>query len=74
MVIAPMYLTEIAPIQYRGSFGTLSQFGVVTSILLSQVKFFCFFLLSLRIKGYKQALIKLLLIIDLTWCFVDFGF
>lgn len=37
MVIAPMYLTEIAPVQYRGSFGTLSQFGVVTSLLLSQV-------------------------------------
>ena len=37
MGIAPMYLTEIAPVKYRGVFGTLGQFGVVTSILLSQV-------------------------------------
>ena len=37
MGIAPMYLTEIAPVHYRGVFGTLGQFGVVTSMLLSQV-------------------------------------
>ncbi|XP_018672762.2 solute carrier family 2, facilitated glucose transporter member 1-like isoform X1 [Ciona intestinalis] len=37
MGIAPMYLTEIAPVKYRGVFGTLGQFGVVTSMLLSQV-------------------------------------
>uniref|UniRef100_H2Y404 Major facilitator superfamily (MFS) profile domain-containing protein n=1 Tax=Ciona savignyi TaxID=51511 RepID=H2Y404_CIOSA len=37
MGIAPMYLTEIAPVKYRGVFGTLGQLGVVTSMLLSQV-------------------------------------
>jgi len=37
MVVAPMYLTECAPVEYRGVFGTLGQFGVVTSMLLSQV-------------------------------------
>uniref|UniRef100_H2Y403 Major facilitator superfamily (MFS) profile domain-containing protein n=1 Tax=Ciona savignyi TaxID=51511 RepID=H2Y403_CIOSA len=36
MGIAPMYLTEIAPVKYRGVFGTLGQLGVVTSMLLSQ--------------------------------------
>ena len=38
MVIAPMYLTEIAPVKHRGTFGTLAQLGVVSTILLSQVK------------------------------------
>lgn len=37
MVIAPMYLTEIAPVKYRGIFGTLGQLGVVSTILISQV-------------------------------------
>ena len=37
MVVAPMYLTEIAPVEYRGVFGVLGQLGVVTTILLSQV-------------------------------------
>jgi len=36
MVVAPMYLTEIAPVEYRGVFGVLGQLGVVTTILLSQ--------------------------------------
>lgn len=37
MVIAPMYLTEIAPVKYRGIFGTLGQLGVVSTILISEV-------------------------------------
>lgn len=37
MAIAPMYLTEIAPLKYRGRFGTLGQLGVVSTILISQV-------------------------------------
>jgi len=41
MGIAPMYLTEIAPVKYRGIFGTLGQLGVVTSMLLSQVSCVC---------------------------------
>nr|CAB3266206.1 solute carrier family 2, facilitated glucose transporter member 1-like [Phallusia mammillata] len=35
--LAPLYLTEIAPIEYRGMFGTLNQMGVVTALLLSQI-------------------------------------
>lgn len=37
MGIAPMYLTEIAPVKYRGVFGVFTQLGVVSSILLSQI-------------------------------------
>ncbi|XP_039267945.1 solute carrier family 2, facilitated glucose transporter member 1-like [Styela clava] len=37
MGIAPMYLTEISPVKYRGILGTLNQLGVVSAILLSQV-------------------------------------
>jgi len=37
MGIAPMYLTEIAPVKLRGIFGVLTQLGVVSSILLSQI-------------------------------------
>ena len=40
MGIAPMYLTEIAPVTLRGIFGVLTQLGVVSSILLSQVIIF----------------------------------
>lgn len=35
--IAPMYLTEISPIKYRGMLGTLNQLGIVSSILISQI-------------------------------------
>jgi len=35
--LAPMYLTEIAPIKLRGAFGALNQMGIVTSILFSQI-------------------------------------
>lgn len=43
MAIAPMYLTEIAPLKYRGRFGTLGQLGVVSTILISQVYYFMFY-------------------------------
>lgn len=36
-VIAPMFLTEISPVQHRGMLGTLNQLGIVSSILISQV-------------------------------------
>ncbi|KAK3730112.1 hypothetical protein QZH41_013755, partial [Actinostola sp. cb2023] len=32
--IIPMYLSEIAPVNLRGSLGTLNQFGIVTGLLL----------------------------------------
>lgn len=35
--LVPMYIGEIAPVQYRGALGTLHQLGVVTGILISQV-------------------------------------
>ncbi|XP_020913744.1 solute carrier family 2, facilitated glucose transporter member 1 [Exaiptasia diaphana] len=35
--IIPMYLSEIAPVNLRGSLGTLNQFGVVTGLLLGFV-------------------------------------
>jgi len=35
--VAPMYLSEIAPVQLRGSLGTLNQFGIVTGILMGNV-------------------------------------
>lgn len=37
MGIAPMYLTEISPVKYRGILGTLNQLGVVSAILISQI-------------------------------------
>ena len=36
-VVAPMYLSEIAPVHVRGSLGTLSQFGIVTGLLLGNI-------------------------------------
>jgi len=35
--IAPMYLSEIAPVNYRGAFGTLHQLLVTGGIFLSSV-------------------------------------
>lgn len=35
--LAPLYLVEIAPISLRGTFGTMNQLGVVTSMLIAQV-------------------------------------
>lgn len=35
--VAPMYLSEIAPVELRGSLGTLSQFGIVTGLLLGNI-------------------------------------
>ena len=35
--LAPMFLTEISPIQYRGIFGTSNQFGVVTGMLVAWI-------------------------------------
>lgn len=32
--VAPVYLSEIAPVRLRGSLGVLNQFGVVTGILV----------------------------------------
>jgi len=36
-VVAPMYLSEIAPINLRGSLGTLNQFGIVSGLLLGNI-------------------------------------
>ncbi|KAK4469240.1 hypothetical protein MN116_006812 [Schistosoma mekongi] len=36
-VIGPMYLSEIAPVSFRGVAGTLNQFVIVIGILLSQI-------------------------------------
>merc|ERR1719427_2241993 len=36
-VVAPMYLSEIAPVHVRGSLGTLSQFGIVCGLLLGNI-------------------------------------
>ena len=35
--MAPLYLSEIAPLHLRGSLGTLSQFGIVCGLLLGNV-------------------------------------
>ena len=35
--VAPMYLSEIAPVKLRGALGTLNQFGIVTGILLGNI-------------------------------------
>ena len=35
--LAPLYLTEIAPIKFRGALGTMNQMGIVTSILVSEI-------------------------------------
>ena len=35
--MAPMYLSEIAPVKLRGALGTLNQFGIVTGILLGNI-------------------------------------
>ena len=36
-VLAPLYISEISPVKYRGAFGALHQFTVTFTILLSQV-------------------------------------
>ncbi|CAG8592778.1 145_t:CDS:2 [Paraglomus occultum] len=36
-VVVPTYLAEIAPTEYRGTFGVMNQLGVVLGILFSQV-------------------------------------
>ncbi|XP_057314552.1 solute carrier family 2, facilitated glucose transporter member 3-like isoform X2 [Hydractinia symbiolongicarpus] len=35
--IAPMYLSEIAPVHLRGAFGTMNQFGIVSGILIANI-------------------------------------
>ncbi|CAI2174347.1 8486_t:CDS:2 [Funneliformis geosporum] len=37
-VVVPMYLAEISPAEYRGTFGVMNQLGIVTGILFSQVQ------------------------------------
>ena len=36
-ITAPMYVAEIAPVDLRGSLGTLFQFGVVLALFLAQI-------------------------------------
>nr|XP_047126764.1 solute carrier family 2, facilitated glucose transporter member 3 isoform X1 [Hydra vulgaris] len=36
-VVAPMYLSEIAPVNLRGSLGTINQFGIVSGLLLANI-------------------------------------
>ncbi|KAJ1967518.1 hypothetical protein H4R35_006687 [Dimargaris xerosporica] len=36
IVVCPMYLTEIAPLQWRGSFGLMNQMGIVLGMLFTQ--------------------------------------
>ncbi|CAH8527799.1 unnamed protein product [Schistosoma rodhaini] len=36
-VVGPMFLSEIAPVNFRGAAGTFNQFVIVSAILLSQV-------------------------------------
>ena len=35
--IAPMYLSEVAPINLRGAAGTIHQFAIVAAVLVSQI-------------------------------------
>lgn len=35
--VAPLYVTELSPIRYRGTFGSLAQLSGVVSVLVSQV-------------------------------------
>ncbi|KAJ1650060.1 hypothetical protein IWQ61_009032 [Dispira simplex] len=37
IVVCPMYLTEIAPLAWRGTFGLFNQMGTVLGILITQV-------------------------------------
>ena len=36
-VIAPVYLSEVAPINLRGAAGTINQFAIVLAILISEI-------------------------------------
>lgn len=36
-VLAPLYISEISPVNYRGAFGALHQFTITSTILLSEV-------------------------------------
>jgi len=38
-VVAPLYLSEIAPVNLRGGIGVLNQLAVTSGIFLSQVSF-----------------------------------
>lgn len=35
--VAPVYLSEIAPIRIRGALGVLNQFGIVTGMLVGYI-------------------------------------
>ncbi|XP_064643222.1 glucose transporter type 1-like isoform X2 [Lineus longissimus] len=35
--IAPLYLSEIAPVELRGAAGTINQFAIVTAIMIAQI-------------------------------------
>ncbi|CAG8594736.1 6613_t:CDS:2, partial [Funneliformis mosseae] len=37
-VVVPMYLAEVSPAEYRGTFGVMNQLGIVIGILFSQVQ------------------------------------
>ena len=50
-VVAPLYLSEIAPINMRGSLGTLNQFGIVTGMLVGYLL------------GLKQVLLSIVIIV-----------
>ena len=36
-MVAPLYLSEIAPFHLRGSLGTMNQLGIVSGLLLGNV-------------------------------------
>lgn len=36
-VIAPLYLSEVAPVNLRGAAGTINQFAIVVAVLVSEV-------------------------------------